>query len=550
MTEPEHQVAVQLDADPWLPVQNLDGSIDRVSFRALFTDAHNVARLILTSPAGYASLNRILAAIAYRVSGLTPTTTATIWYDERTALYERGHFDSALVNEYFDRYRDRFDLFDAHRPWMQDPRLRTECKTETGINKIIVGRPSGNNATFLSPFHHENQSPVDVASAVENLLINQFYGASGRCTTRTHEALPAEAGFTAIGPLRSRLSYHPQGANLFQTLVASLIAPQQFAAHGNPGSDLADWELPALYDPKLPRPVPAGIISYLANNSGHALLLHGQTSSETHDVEVTTGWYTWKYHKLVKPGPSLLQDPFLAYRRNKDGSVMARQAKLGRDLWRDLPALLSPTTEPDGFQQPQVISALREFPEEVRGPLRVAAYGFVQHGFQPTNDDWNASLSPAVLHALQLGQRHQSPTDGDEWRTAIAEWVRLSEQEAVVLNKALTGALQQAYKLDPQKDDRFAWANKVRAEYWRRAHTLFTDAVESSATGAIFGGTTSGPQGADALLRKSVIDLYDVGTQTARDGRALASVARHRPYPWRPAPIAASAPNISMTLKS
>lgn len=524
-----------LDVEPWLTVQGLSGGPPHaVSFRDLLKDAHRISRIVLESPPGQAALLRVLAVMAYRVSGLDGPDDTDVWRGKRNAALVAGAFGADAVDAYFDRYADRFDLLGADRPWMQDPRLKAECKTQSGINKLVVYRPSGNNAAFLSPFHSENQGAVTAASAVEHLLVDQYYGPSGRCTSRTHGTKTA-AGFTAIGPLRSRISYHAQGANLFETLIANLVCPARFAPVGasdRASADLADWEQPTLYNPLIPRPVPAGIVSYLAGNSGHALLVDGVVNEANGDLQITDGWYTWRY--AAKSEVVALRDPYLAYKQDAKGQFTSRQARAGVDLWRDLPALLSPADDPHGYKQPVAIEELATLPEDVRRRLQIAAYGFVQHGYQPTNEEWQASLTPPVVIALRSMRATANgevlPDNEDlnakEWNDAINKWVGTAEAEAKLLRSRLTRALQAAYRLKPHGSERFAWANKVQATFWKEAYSAFAHAVETSASGQDFARTELE---APTVLRGHTLRLYDIATQPARDGRALAAVVRNRP---------------------
>ncbi|SDQ03924.1 type I-E CRISPR-associated protein Cse1/CasA [Quadrisphaera sp. DSM 44207] len=513
-----------LDTDPWLPVTLVDGIPQRVSLREVFVRAHEIATVTMASPPGQASLLRILTALAYRITGLDdPAVGVDDWHAARNAALTAGRFDPARVATYFTRWHARFDLFDADRPWRQEPRLAGECDDVKGMNALIPNRPSGNGHTLFSPFHDAAPGTATIAEAVEALLVRQFYGPNGTTQSR---ALPGKASskhFTYTGPLRARVSYHPLGVSLFETLLAHLVPP--VTVHLGSGPDLAEWETDTLPDPDGVKPSPMGIIGLLANDSGHALLLIPGVDQRG-QVAVTGGYFTWRFADKTA-GNLVGWDPYLSYKQEKKDRI-ARPASLDRDLWRDLPALLASAQgavrDPAEYQQPQVAVALAGLPPAVLKRVRIAAYAFVQHPFQAIDHDWMEAMYPQVFESAAANPEDAS---AHEYRTAVPGWVAAAEREFAVLSDALYRALRDARSLDPKGKAARAWAQAGTGLYWQRAYAVFDRAL-SAPGGAAFAKTVAD---APVLLRRISVDLYDQLTRPVQDPRGLRAVIRHRPMP-------------------
>ena len=496
-----------------------------MGFRSLFVDAHRIAGIDAGGPAGTAALLRILTALTYRVTGLDdPSVPVEHWHRQRAEVLAAGAFDPARVGAYFDEWGYRFDLFDVQRPWRQEPRLAQECTNRAGLNTLLPERPSGNNATWFSPFHDGDPGDATISEAVAALLGQQFFGPLGRCSTRTLPGEKGKADFTYLGPLRARVSYHPAGPTLLHTLLAHLVPPVTMPFAQPPTVDLAEWETPALPDPRGPKPSPKGIVSLLANDSGHAVLLVPGTS-DSGDTVAVDAYLSWRF-KDKTAGNLVGYDPYLSYRTDSKRGRIAQMADAERHVWRDLPVLLA--DEPGtGFAPPAVMGSLAWLPTAVLRQVRMAAHGFDQHGFQPSNLDWYSAVTPPVFDAIAADP--DDPT-AHQFRTAIPAWVAAADQEAIVLSRAMYWALVHARNLSPKDKQAKAWQQAAAPRYWQAAYTAFDRALtDSGESGAAFAATVPD---ARATLRRSVIDIYDQVSSAVTDARGISAVIKHRPRTW------------------
>ena len=467
---------------------------------------------------------------AYRVTGLDDSSPSVAdWNRARNDTYRDGRFDQGKVDAYFTQWHHRFDLFDSDRPWRQEPRLATECDGPAGLNSLVVTRPSGNNSTLFSPYHDANPGTATIAEAVEYLLIAAFYGSLGRCQARAVNG-SRSANFTYLGPVRARTSYHPFAPTTFGTFLAHLVPPAAIdldPASGTP--DLAEWETDLLPNAASVKPGPAGIVSLLANDSGHAILLVPDANGHS----VTDAYVTWRFSDK-SAGNVLGWDPYLSYKPAPKGPV-ARVSDTGRDMWRDLPAMLtSPTNPPPAadFQPPLVVASLRALPIAELATLRMAAHSYAQHAFQPTSKDWLTSMSPAVFVALAA---NAADATAHRYGPAVTEWVTAAEAEALTLRTALYRALRDARNLDPKGEQVKAWQRAATPGYWQDAYAVFDQSLASAVDGGAFEATAAY---APALLREITVRLYDTTTSAVREPRGLLAVAEHRPRPLTRRPMA------------
>jgi CRISPR system Cascade subunit CasA len=425
----------------------------------LFLRAHEIADFSVPVPPAASGLWRILYLMTARITGLDDPDvweSYKSWKRERNQALHAGHFEKERVEGYFSRYSDRFNLFDPARPWLQDPRLAAECPKTTGVNKLVAGRVTGNNLVWLSHGTDLAPQPLPAAEAVWYLLTWLYYGPSGKITARTVQG-HTESNMTA-GPLRSRISFHPLGRTLYESLLAGLVHP----GHYDKGTDqdLAPWEAEVLPDPRGFPPFPYGLSAPLTGQFRHAILLSpSPDGSEVTDARITWAW------RQASPD---VRDPYLVYdtARSREG-VYARYAKLDRAVWRDLDALLLEDGS-GASHRPVVFTALPDVPEEVARALRIRAIGFDQDG-QVIDRQWFTATTPPVL---VLGKGH-------EYRYGYG--IKVAREAAERVGQDLQKALRRAWAaIDPSDGP---WEMRGMTRYWAEAEDLFWGMVHDQEFG-------------------------------------------------------------------
>ncbi|MFJ9703531.1 type I-E CRISPR-associated protein Cse1/CasA [Streptomyces fradiae] len=443
--------------EPWIPVRwrpDAQGGADddlpaRVGLRDVLLRARSIAGLAVAEPPAHTALLRILYALTARVTKLDEAGPGD-WAERRVDVLAEGSLPARGVDEYFDPYRQRFFLYDpvGGRPWMQDARLAEQCdpaKT-AGVNKLVVTRPAGNNHAW---FRHGSDAAPDLPTASEavlNLLVWHYFGPSGRCSSREVNGM-SSASATA-GPLRTALSYHPEGDNLFETLLAGLVPPPRTVRRGE---DQCPWEWDELPDPDQAPKAPAGPCARLTACSQHALLLVPEGDGQL----VRDAYITWAYREGRIPR----DDDFLIWQISQQNNRYPRPADANRGLWRDLDALL--LLKPSGTAQPERPRVFHTA-HEVSERLRVRALGFDQEG-QAKDTQFVDASTPQVFDVVEEQAQHTAP--------AVGRLRQLGELFGWRLERAVKRAWA-AYTTDAKaKPD--TWVAEAAARYWPRAEREF-----------------------------------------------------------------------------
>ncbi|MCC3768634.1 type I-E CRISPR-associated protein Cse1/CasA [Streptomyces sp. UNOC14_S4] len=473
-----------LDLRPCAPVLTHAGMTERVGLRELFLRAHEFQGLAVASPAAASALLRMLYAIAARITGLDKLgSNVDDWLDRRFELLaEHASFapkragEAPGVDEYFAKCADGLMLYDPQRPFLQDARLAHECASSSGINKLVLGRPSGNNQVFFGHFTDDDPAPLPSDEAFLHLLAQLYYGASGQCTPRTVNG--QRYGNTMAGPLRRVLSCHPLGRNLYESLLLGIPGPDSWPGSSSSEDDLCPWEddRPSAV---MEAPAPAaGSMSMLTARHQHAVLLKPSPDGGS-AVDATITW-------ALRENRPEVRDPYLIWDEAKDGMLYPRKADAERALWRDLDGLIL-QDRGDKSRGPPVFEGLTggQLPEEVFQHLRVAAYGFDQDG-QTRDRSYFTAVTPPLCTLLT-----SSGTQPDSLLAlGVKEGREAAERAAWRLETALRSAWR-AYTL-PTDDDKSGrrlkkgkekdsgpWPEAASAAYWPAAEECFWELLDS-----------------------------------------------------------------------
>jgi CRISPR system Cascade subunit CasA len=484
-----------------------------VGLRDLFLRAHEIDGISVAVPPAASGLWRILYLIAYRVTGLDDRRlSADEWLDRRYELLDKGRgFDPGRVDRYFAE--DRFDLFHPQRPWLQDPRLRSECPKSSGANKLVFARPSGSNQVWFGHFEDTHPKELPAAEAALNLIAQLFYGASGRCSSRTVGKM--SKADTKAGPLRRVVSYHPVGRTLYESLLCGLVPPD---GGRDARDDLAPWEDPVPPDPLgIPRQ-PSWPAGSLVGQSRHAAFL---VPDEARDV-VRDSYLTWAWRG---DGAEDI-DPYLITNFNKDGQPYPAPADGSRALWRDLDALLGESSATRNIRRPSVFDSLGEgqLPSSLAARVRVVAYGFDQDG-QAKDFQWFTAASPPVLRFL----REHDPAG----LARIAALHEAAESAGALLKKVLEDAWVEG-SAPPSSSSRRErrrtgpWPRAASAYYWSHAEREFWawyDREDPPRARSLFAG----------VAQRAIDHAVGRSERQWRFARSVA-VARRRIESWRSGP--------------
>ncbi len=319
-----------LVSEPWIPVRDETGQLREVSLQDALLQAERLVRLEDPSPLVEASIHRLLVAVLHRALEGPSRPPVDLW--------KMGRFPPDPILSYLARYRHRFDLFDPKAPFYQVPDLPSDAPLPW--TKLEPQRASGNNPAFFDHTFDDRPPPATPAEVARALLVHQTFTPGG---------LIRRLGVTAgkAAPLASAAVFIPLGANLFETLVFSLVPY-------HPTGDAPIWERP---------PVVAADVTDERTREALAgrTRVYSWLSRAINLLPEPDGTVlTMAYGPGIAPLEEMLySDPMCAYLSTDGGGRRAARLSLDRAFWRDFDALLPPDA-PDRRTVPDKVPSVIE----------------------------------------------------------------------------------------------------------------------------------------------------------------------------------------------
>ena len=338
MKNPEYNL---LD-EPWIPVRLVDGTIADVGLLELLRRTTDIADLACELPTQSIAIQRLILAIAYRVT--TPHDTRD-WVRQ----WEDGAPTEQMI-EYLERWRDRFYLFGGRFPFMQVADLRTAKDAVSGLEKLIADVPNGEQ--FFTTRHGRALACIPPSEAARWLVHAQAYDPSGIRSGAVGDSQVKGGKGYPIGPAwcgHLGLVWL-KGKDLDETLVLNLIPASTAALRGVDSS--TNWGACSWEDPEPENSVrgdyslldPAGTPKELS--IPRLLTWHSRRIRLVGDSSGVTGVVLAQGDKLA-PQEMRLYEPQSLWRYStpqskkfKTDVYMPRKFEAGRALWRNLPGTL------------------------------------------------------------------------------------------------------------------------------------------------------------------------------------------------------------------
>ncbi|MEL5959398.1 type I-E CRISPR-associated protein Cse1/CasA [Streptomyces sp. CLV115] len=344
---------------PWLPVQRDDGTTDELSLTDVFAQAHTLRRLVGDLPTQEFALLRLLLAILYDAfdeakdgkskggkSGAVEVLEdwEELWHDEKSF---------AVVADYLDRHRERFDLLHPERPFFQVAGLHTAKHEVASLNRIVADVPNGE--AFFS-MRRPGVGRLSLAEAARWLVHTHAYDSSGIKSGMEGDdrAKGGKVYPQGVGWAGGLGGVHAEGYTLRETLLLNLVPTGEDIVEfmADPAADLPVWrrEIPPgpgvlEDDPSVPRPAgPRDLYTWQSRR----LLLH----TEGDDVTgVVLG-----YGDPLAPTNRWKAEPMTGWRRSRPQEkklgrpliYLPRQHDPARAAWRGLASLLYPQESDSG----------------------------------------------------------------------------------------------------------------------------------------------------------------------------------------------------------
>ncbi len=357
MTSPD--AGFNLLDEPWIVVLTPGGVEKEVSILELFEHAPELMTIGGEVATQSFAITRLLLAFLHRtIDGPEDT-------DDWGRLWEAPELPLDPIRRYADRFRHRFNLFDAQAPFFQVPGLHTASNEVSGLEKLVADVPNG--APLFTTRSTASLRTISAAEAARWLVhVHAFdpsgikSGAVGDPTVKGGRGYPIGTGWS--GQLGGVL---PISANLRETLLLNLVARDlgEYIDIGGP-TDLPAWERPVngpQWEERIPQGAldlytwqtrrvrlvgnPAGVSGVVLSN-GDKIAPHNRHRMEPHSV--------WRHsepqskkHKTTVYMPRT-HNPERAFWRGLGGLLPAESGRRGR------------SNEPQRFLAPGILQWLGE----------------------------------------------------------------------------------------------------------------------------------------------------------------------------------------------
>ena len=303
-------------SEPVIPVLLNDGQPAKLGIRDVLVHADRILDLQCASPLEQYAVFRLLVAIT------TDLTRPNRWLD-RQALLENRSFSAADVDAYIadcEAEGPRFDLFDAHHPFMQAPfNPVSDEKAIKPVAGLSVSLPSGNNHIFLD--HRPEDVPFMTPDEAFRALLTLYVF----CTAAA-QGYPS--GVNNTPPVYSRILGH----TLYESLILNMISTREHPGISD-GYDKLPWRSDAPIIPKQ---------EFVSIDFLEGLTWQPRRVTLFRDEDGYVRKVALQQGKNFK-GNDLWRDPHVAYRLDKKNQWLSIKPQSGRSLWRDLGAMLADT---------------------------------------------------------------------------------------------------------------------------------------------------------------------------------------------------------------
>jgi CRISPR system Cascade subunit CasA len=299
-----------------------DGEVSDLSLANALIRAHQVREIFDESPLVTAALHRLLLAILHRNFG---PGGKRAW----VTLWSSGRWNEKNISDYFDKWRERFELFHPERPFYQVREMnRVACQPVAILFQELA---AGNNTTLFDHSFETSSAGVPAARAARALVARQAYSIGfGKSNPFYFSDSPLLRGLTVL----------VTGRNLFETLALNLLRYDEVFPRARDRHDLPVWEQERPAAARKEGNHPAGYLDYLTWQSRRVHLYPEANGLEVHFCQL---------QQNLKLAQDTNRDPFKCYRRDDKRGWVALSFREDRALWRDSHSLIASRERPGVF---------------------------------------------------------------------------------------------------------------------------------------------------------------------------------------------------------
>ena len=467
--------------EAWIPVITTDGAFLELGLRNMLANAPNLREITCDTPIQSTAILPLALAILHRVFGPAD-------FDAWHALWQAGAFDMERLDAYFTRWRERFDLFNAQRPFLQMPDARVDSKS-----LIHLIHPMGNTGTLFSHVSDDSGLASSPAEAVRALLAARCFRTAGLGPSINGRRVSFSDNIFARGVI-----FWARGNTLFETLLLNLMQYPDEQTMPHTSRDAPAWEMT---DPFEQRESPFGYLDYLTWSNNRVQLIPEKTDE---GVVVRQA--------MVVPAINLaphVKSPQRRYvQKEKKGEISFPFLYFNADkaLWRDYDSLLK--RETGKVIPPAVVEWLAELKQNERlegdYPSRLMATGMLADQAKPVF--YRQEIMPLRLELL----RNEDHVHGI--RLALKQAEEVANKLRNALNMLAQHVLQRGAAGKPDNNIRNDLVKQwhARERYWTELEPQFWRFIDSLVVNS------------DAAMHDWIADLRDQALSALQHAASLA----------------------------
>ena len=358
--------------EPWIPVLYVSGQTQEVSLKQLFDESNSIRKIHSGDATTDVAILGVAVAIFFRAV-LENTEEYGELYREPKKWIQNissgGSEQLYFVQDYLKKYQDRFNLFDAERPFMQVADLHTSKGEVKPVSRLVLDSES----EYFSMRAEQALTSLSYAEAARYLVTVQAYdysgiksGAVGDPRVKGGRGYPIGVGWYGT---TGKIIIH--GENLIETLLYCIDYEQLLNVEKVKGKshrialqDKPVWER-ELPDTAAPRAYKGGDPTKYKDEPAPAAGMCEILTWQSRRVRLfpENGRVTGV---LVSNGDKWLDrntytDPLTAYRFSKNQSTqthyiwMPQTHSAERTLWRGADALLTRLSSQEKQNKPATV---------------------------------------------------------------------------------------------------------------------------------------------------------------------------------------------------
>ena len=200
----------------------LNGEKKWFSLKEVITQANKISQLAHDSPSPYDEFSLFKLIQLFAIDIFRPGADGKDMKDAIANLWQSGEFNEALVDDYFDKAREKgisFDLFDNERPFMQS--FPSDFGAKPNIIPVSVLEPTwltGNNPAFYNLPERNNEDSIEYSYSMDPVTYFGSVVRNAMFSCFTGGYVPSHLGGSGSTPIAAIL----HGNNLYETILLNM----------------------------------------------------------------------------------------------------------------------------------------------------------------------------------------------------------------------------------------------------------------------------------------------------------------------------------------